>query len=744
MVEAKVVTADDVHRTVATYMNPEHVEKVDRAYQFAADLHEDQVRQSGEPYIMHPIQVAGILADLKMDPDTVVSGYLHDVIEDTDATLDDLREHFGDDVANIVDGVSKISKIKYKSSREQLAENHRKLLLAMSDDIRVIIVKLADRLHNMRTLEALRPEKQKRIASETLEIYAPLADRLGIMTIKWELEDLSLRYLDPDAYHEIASSMKMRRRERLEVVDEAVNEIEGTIKDLELENVDVYGRPKHIYSIYRKMVDKKKDFKDIYDLSAIRVIVNSIPDCYAVLGAIHARWTPMPGRFKDYIALPKANGYQSLHTTVIGPSGRPLEVQIRTHEMHEIAEYGVAAHWAYKEGNFNGADVENNDEQKLNVIQGILDLEDDARDADDFMDSVKGDLFSDRDFAITPEGDVIEFAQGSGPFDMAYSIHTNIGNHTTGARVNERIVPLDYQIKTGDIVEIITSPTAKPNRDWLNMVKTRRARNKIRQYFRKQDRDDNVTAGRQMLTNFLKENGFDPEEIMTPENEENAATKSHFNSPDDMFASIGFGDSNPQGIANKLTEDKRAQMESERQAAEQKAILEEHETIEKDAVKHDKDQNKRKDRIVIDGVDNMLIRFGHCCTPVPGDKITGYVTRGRGVSVHRVDCPNVEAAEQQGQRLIDVAWENEDGFANEEFEANLTVRGLNRDKLLNDVMRTVTNNTKTLTSINGRIENKNEAKIALTVGVRDLSQLEHIIEMVRNVPDIYEVKRVFN
>lgn len=742
MVEAKVVTAEDVHNTVASYMNPEHVAKVDRAYQFAADLHVDQVRQSGEPYIAHPIQVAGILADLKMDPDTVVSGYLHDVIEDTDATLDELREQFGDDVANIVDGVSKISKIKYKSSREQLAENHRKLLLAMSNDIRVIIVKLADRLHNMRTLDALRPEKQKRIASETLEIYAPLADRLGIMTIKWELEDLSLRYLDPEGYHEIASSMKLRRRERLQIVEEAVSEIEQTIEELDLKNVDVYGRPKHIYSIYRKMVDKKKDFQDIFDLSAIRVIVDSIPDCYAVLGAIHARWTPMPGRFKDYIALPKANGYQSLHTTVIGPSGRPLEVQIRTHAMHEVAEYGVAAHWAYKEGNIDGADVENNDEQKLNVIQGILDLQDDASDADDFMESVKGDLFSDRVYAFTPEGDVIELAKGAGPLDMAYSIHTNIGNHTTGARVNEHIVPLDYQLKTGDIVEIITAPTAKPNRDWLNMVKTRRARNKIRQYFRKQDRDENIDAGKAMLAQWLKENDFYPAEIMTDANEQFATQKTHFNSADDMYASIGFGDTKPQGVANKFTEEKREQLEAERQAAEQKAILEEHETLEKE-VKSEKEHKKRKDRIVIDGVDNMLIRFGHCCTPVPGDEIKGYVTRGRGVSVHRVACPNLQAVMKQGQGLIDVAWENQEGFNNEEFEADLSVRGMNRDKLLSDVMRTVTNNTKTLSSINGRIENKTDANVSLTVGVQNLTQLELIMDTVRSIPDIYEVKRVF-
>jgi GTP pyrophosphokinase len=488
MAEAKQLTAQDVHELVTNYMNDEHVKKVDKAYQFAVHLHEEQRRKSGEPYIIHPIQVAGILAELHMDPDTVVAGYLHDVVEDTTATLADVESAFGHDVAVIVDGVSKLSKIKYKSSREQLAENHRKLLLAMSHDIRVIIVKLADRLHNMRTLSALREEKQKRIASETLEIYAPLADRLGIMTIKWELEDMSLRYLNFEAYHEIAKSMNLRRQERLAIVDQAVDEIEHAITDLKLKHTDVYGRPKHIYSIYRKMVDKNKRFEEIYDLLAIRVLVDTIPETYAVLGAIHARWTPMPGRFKDYIALPKANGYQSLHTSVIGPGGRPLEVQIRTYQMHEIAEFGIAAHWAYKEGNFAGADVQNADQQKLNMIQGILELQDDAQDADDFMESVKGDLFTDRIFVFTPKGDVIEMPKTAGPLDMAYTIHTNVGNHTVGAKVNDRMVPLDFPIKTGDIVEILTSPNAQPNRDWLSMVSTRRARNKIKQYFRKQDR----------------------------------------------------------------------------------------------------------------------------------------------------------------------------------------------------------------------------------------------------------------
>ena len=744
MAEVKILTAEDVHNLVASYMNAEHVAKVDQAFKFAELLHRSQLRKSGEPYIIHPIQVAGILADLHLDPDTVIAGYLHDVVEDTNATLGDVEVLFGSDVAGIVDGVSKLSKIKYKSSKEQLAENHRKLLLAMSHDIRVIIVKLADRLHNMRTLGALPPEKQKRIASETLEIYAPLADRLGIMTIKWELEDTALRYINPEVYHEIAKSMQMRRQERLDVVDEAVKEIEKAVKELRIEHADVYGRPKHIYSIYRKMVDKKKAFDEIYDLLAIRVMVDTIPETYAVLGAIHARWTPIPGRFKDYIALPKANGYQSLHTSVVGPGGRPLEVQIRTYAMHEVAEYGIAAHWAYKEGNFAGADVQNADQQKLNVIQGILDLQNDARDADDFMESVKGDLFTDRVYAFTPMGDVIELPKGAGPLDMAFTIHTNVGSHTTGAKANGRIVPLDYQIQTGDIIEIITATGAKPNRDWLSLVSTRRARNKIKQYFRKQDKDENIQAGRKLLREYLMAAGFDPDEILNESREQIILEATHFNAMDDMYASIGFGDFSVQSIAHKVSEDKRIELEEQRQEEEQKAILEDRQTIDNEEANSKKQhQSDNSQKIVIQGVDNVLVRLGRCCTPVPGDEVVGYVTKGRGVSVHRVDCPNLAAAKHQGQRLVDVAWEAPAGDNKTEYEADFAVNATNRNKILNDVIRMVNNTTKKINLVNGRTDNNGNVHISLSVGVRSREQLERLLDSLKNVKDVYEVVRTF-
>ncbi len=745
MAKTKHYTGPEVLEMVGQYMSESDTKNVKKAYEWASELHKEQKRKSGEPYIIHPIQVAGILAELKMDTATVISGYLHDVVEDTTATLQDVRDNFGETIAQIIDGVTKISKIQYQSSQEQLAENHRKLLLAMSKDIRVIIVKLADRLHNMRTLGALREEKQKRIAKETLEIYAPLADRLGISTIKWELEDLSLSYIDPEQYYHIASLMNMKREERISYVQEAVDQINGAIKDLELSHVDVYGRPKHIYSIYRKMVDKHKAFEEIYDLLAVRVLTNSIPDTYAVLGAIHSKWTPIPGRFKDYIALPKANGYQSLHTTVIGPDGRPLEVQIRTHHMHEVAEYGVAAHWAYKKnrGSNKEANVDDNSQQALNVIQGILELQENAKNAEDFMDGVTGDLFSDRVYAFTPRGDVFELAKGAGPLDMAFSIHTNIGIKTTGAKINGRIVPLDYKIKTGDIIEIITSANAKPSRDWLEIVSTRRARNKIKQYFKQLDREDNIAAARELLSKNLRDNNFNPSDILTTENIQETADKMHYHTPDDMLAAIGFGDIAVPGVANKLTEKIREANEEAATAELQREMLEEGHEITRDETAFTKRQKSTADDIVIAGVDNLLVRLGRCCTPVPGDDVKGYITKGRGISVHRVGCPNIRAAQLQGQRLVDVQWEDENG-SKPNYDADLTVHGENRGGLLNDVLRSVNGRTRYVNSVNGHVTKNGMAQVSLSIGVKNSEQLTAIMDSLNNLPAVYDVERTFH
>ncbi len=716
------------------YMNAEHVAIVQKACDFATYVHREQFRKSGEPYIVHPIQVAAILAELKMDPETVSAGFLHDVVEDTPVILADIGELFGKDIEVIVDGVTKLSKIRYKSHREQLAENHRKLLLAMSKDLRVIIVKLADRLHNMRTLKHLRPDKQRRIAN------APLADRLGISTIKWELEDTSLRYLNPQQYYRIVHLMNSRRDERLQYINEAIDEIKGAIVDLKLKDCEIYGRPKHIYSIYRKMRDQHKQFSQIYDLLAIRVIVKSIKDCYAVLGAIHTKWTPMPGRFKDYIAMPKANMYQSLHTTLIGPSGTPFEVQIRTEEMHRVAEYGIAAHWAYKEGKTDGV-KETTTGEKLNLFKEIIELQNESSDASDFMESVKGDLFSDRVYVFTPKGDVFELPKGAGPLDMAYSIHTEIGNHTTGAKVNGKIVPLDYQVKNGDIVDILTSQnSAGPSRDWLDLVHTNKARNKVKRFFKQQDRIQNIDRGKDILEEALIEEGYNVHDVLNAKNIERVLAKRHISTSDDMYAALGFGELQPAGIINILTQDIREQKELQRKKQQEKDLLEDHKGIKNNNANS---KNKHDESVLIEGIDNLLVRLSHCCNPIPGDEIVGYITKGRGVSVHRTDCPNVKNAEQSGTRLIDVSW-NVVSDDRTHYNTDLEIQGYNRSGLLNDVLQAINNTTKQLNSINGRIDHNKMATIDVTVGIRDKVHLQRVIDNIKRVPDVYVVKRTIH
>lgn len=733
-------SAEDVINKCKEYMNEEHVAIVQKACDFATYVHREQFRKSGEPYIVHPIQVAAILAELKMDPETVSAGFLHDVVEDTPVILADIGELFGNDIEVIVDGVTKLSKIRYKSHREQLAENHRKLLLAMSKDLRVIIVKLADRLHNMRTLKHLRPDKQRRIANETLEIYAPLADRLGISTIKWELEDTSLRYLNPQQYYRIVHLMNSRRAERLEYINEAISEIQTAIGDLNLKDCEIYGRPKHIYSIYRKMRDQHKQFSQIYDLLAIRVIVKSIKDCYAVLGAIHTKWTPMPGRFKDYIAMPKANMYQSLHTTLIGPNGTPFEVQIRTEEMHRVAEYGIAAHWAYKEGKTDGV-KETTTGEKLNLFKEIIELQNEASDASDFMESVKGDLFSDRVYVFTPKGDVFELPKGAGPLDMAYSIHTEIGNHTTGAKVNGKIVPLDYQVKNGDIVDILTSQnSAGPSRDWLDLVHTNKARNKIRRFFKQQDRLQNIDRGKDILETALSEASFNVHDVLTRENLKRVLEKRHISTEEDLYAALGYGEIQPAGVINILTQDIREKQELERKQQQEKELLEDHKEIKNTTHKFN---SKSDESILIEGIDNLLVRLSHCCNPIPGDDIVGYITKGRGVSVHRVDCPNVKNAEKSGTRLIDVSWNIvPDGRTH--YNSDLEIQGYNRSGLLNDVLQAINNTTKQLNSINGRIDHNKMATIDVTVGIKDKVHLQRVMDNIKRVPDVYVVKRTIH
>ena len=738
MSKNKTYTADDVLAMCKEYMNETHIKFIEKAIYFATYAHKEQIRKSGEAYIVHPIQVAGILAELKLDPDTIATGFLHDVVEDTGFSIDDIEYEFGKDVAFLVEGVTKLGKIKYKSHAEQQAENHRKMLLAMANDLRVIMVKLADRLHNLRTLKFHKPEKQRMIAEETLEIYAPLAHRLGMNKIKWELEDTSLRYLNPQQYYRIVHLMNSKRDEREEYINTTIENIKEATKDLEIDAV-IYGRPKHIYSIYRKMKDQKKQFSEIYDLLAIRVLVDSIKDCYAVLGAIHTKWKPMPGRFKDYIAIPKANMYQSIHTTVIGPGGRPVEIQIRTFEMHQVAEYGVAAHWAYKEG--NKEKVTNDPLQKqLDWFKDLIELQNETKDAKDFMNSVKEDIFGDKVYVFTPKGDVSELPLGSGPLDFAYNIHTEVGNKTVGAKVNNKIVPLNYQLKTGDIVEVLTSANSfGPSRDWINLVFTTRAKNKIKRFFKLQDRDENIIKGRELLEKQITELGFNFKDFMTKQGMKDIAARFNFGTEEDLFAAIGFGEISYQTVANKMTEKARREIE------DQKVVETAFEKTTTQGQK--KESQKMKIRheggVIIEGVDNLLIRLSRCCNPVPGDAIVGYITKGRGISVHRKDCPNVQLPESEQNRLIEVDWEDA-ANTGQQYDTELVVEGYNRNGLLNEVLNVINSTTKSLNSVNGKVDANKMATISVNIGIMNTHQLDFIVDKIKQIPDVYSVRRVIS
>ena len=739
------MTHEQVIDACKKYLDDEQIAFIEEAYQFAKKAHANQKRASGQPYIVHPTQVAGTLANLGLDPDTIAAGFLHDTVEDTDVTNDELKEKFGKDVAFIVDGVTKLNKYEYKSHQEFLAENHRKMLIAMAKDIRVIMVKLADRLHNMHTLEHLRPDKQRRIASETMDIYAPLADRLGIGTIKWELEDLSFHYLNPKEYYRIVNLMSLKRSERENYINDTINTLKSSLDNLGIK-YDIQGRPKHIYSIYKKMVNKHKDFNEIYDLLAVRVIVDTVKDCYAVLGAVHTKWKPMPGRFKDYIAVPKVNGYQSLHTTIIGPGGRPLEIQIRTEQMHEVAEYGVAAHWAYKRGNFTGVEQTDSNE-KLDMVREILELKDETQDASEFMKSVKSEIFSDRVYVFTPKGEVYELPKGSVTLDFAYEIHTQVGSHAVGAKVNGKLVPLDYKLKNGDVIDIMTQSNASPSRDWIDLVKTSRARNKIRRYFRNLDRENSIEQGEQMVADNLREQGFAPKEFMDKEHIDKLLEDMNYHTADEMYASIGFGDLSAISVVNRLTADIRHENERKRQKELEEEIL----NSGQKAVSESNAKNssatmkiKHKNGVMIQGISDLMLHLAKCCNPVPGDDIVGYVTKGRGVTIHRSDCRNIANNKDSQGRLIEVEWENVEESSAQSFNANIEVFGYNRSKLLSDVITMLNSLTPNINNLSGKVNEDNIAHIYATVAVNNSAKLDRILAKLRDIPDVYETRRADN
>ncbi|SFD62877.1 GTP pyrophosphokinase [Bacillus sp. OV194] len=724
------MTIDEVLQNAESYLSHDDIQLLRKAYEYAKEAHEGQFRKSGEPYIQHPVEVAGILVDLQMDPVTVAAGFLHDVVEDTPITLKDISDRFNEEVAMLVDGVTKLKKIKFKSKEEQQAENHRKMFVAMAQDIRCILIKLADRLHNMRTLKHMPKEKQIQKANETLEIFAPLAHRLGISTIKWELEDVSLRYLNPQQYYRIVNLMKQKRAEREQYVQEVMGEISSRLSEVQIK-ADISGRPKHIYSIYRKMVKQNKQFNEIYDLLAVRVIVHNIKDCYAALGIIHTAWKPMPGRFKDYIAMPKANMYQSLHTTVIGPKGDPLEVQIRTSEMHRVAEYGIAAHWAYKEDS-KKAPV-NTFENKLTWFREILEWQNDVADAEEFMESLKVDLFSDMVFVFTPKGDVIELPAGSVPLDFAYRIHTEIGNRCIGAKVNGKMVTLDYTLKTGDIIEIMTSKHSYgPSQDWLKITQSSHAKNKIRQFFKRERREENVAKGKEMIEKEVTGRGFELKDVFTQENLQTVIRKYNFANEEDMYAAVGYNGITGAQIATRLTDKLRRKKDQEQ---DNKEIL--------DAISESKNlpSTKKTDSgIVVKGIDNLLIRLSKCCNPVPGDDIVGYITKGRGVSVHRKDCVNVNTDDAQ-VRLLPVEWEGSIEKP-KSYNVDIEISGFDRRGLLNEVLHAVGETKTNITAVSGRSDRNKMATISMSISIHNVNHLQKVVERIKQIPDIYAVRRV--
>ena len=728
---------------IKTYHPSDDFSMVEKAYQLANGAHKDQKRKSGEPYIIHPLKVAYILAELELDMESIVAGILHDVIEDTEYTYEDISNMFSEEIAALVDGVTKLGKLSYTTKEEVQAENYRKMFLAMAKDIRVILIKLADRLHNMRTLNYMKPEKQKEKAQETLDIYAPLAHRLGISKIRSEMEDLCFKYLDPDAFFDLATKIERKKEERDEFVQDIVKELQQKMDEAGIKG-KVYGRTKHFFSIYKKMVNQNKTMDQIYDLFAIRALVDNVKDCYAVLGIVHTMYTPMPGRFKDYIAMPKPNMYQSLHNSLIGPHGQVFEVQIRTWEMHRTSEYGIAAHWKYKEGKANekGSKASRKEEEKLAWLRQIMEWQRDMADNKEYLDTLKQDfnIFSTQVYAFTPQGDVIQLTKDSTPIDFAYMIHSAVGNKMVGARVNNKIVPIDHKIQNGDIVEIITSQNSKgPNRDWLTVVKSAQARTKIKQWFKKEEKEENIIRGREMILADMKKKGFQPSDLLRPEWQEIVVVKYDFKTWDALLAAVGYGGLKEGQVVNRLKDE---YLKEKRKTQTAEDVLKDFEkTIDDKPVK----KHKSKSGIVVEGIGDVAVRFSKCCSPVPGDEIIGFVTRGRGVTIHRTDCVNViNLSNEERGRLINAEWDTQfaKGDTNTSYLAELRVTANDRVGLILEISRQLADDDISVKGFNVRTTKDLLAIFNITIEIKTKEQLERVTKRLKGLKDIVEVERV--
>ena len=728
--ENKEIKIEDVISKIKTHRKKINTKLIMKAYDYAYSKHKDQVRQSGEAYIIHPVHVAYILADIGLDDSTICAALLHDVVEDTDATDNDIKKEFGEEISEMVDGVTKLGKINYTSKEEQQVENYRKMFLAMGKDIRVILIKLADRLHNMRTLKYLNREKQIRIATETMSLYAPLANRLGIYSLKWELEDLSFKYLYPEDYRELVEGIDKKREERLKFIDQIMEEIRVQLKKQKID-AEITGRAKHLYSIYRKMQRDNKTLDQIYDLFALRIIVNSVKDCYAALGVVHELYNPMPGRFKDYISVPKPNMYQSLHTTLIGPKGTPFEVQIRTWDMHRVAEFGIAAHWAYKEASFMGGRKANVQvsEDKLSWLRETLEWQKDIEDPQEFLNTLKTELFEDEVYVFTPKGKIQVLPRGSTPIDFAYSIHEEIGNRMTGCKINSKMMPIVTKLENGDIVEILTSDKAKgPSRDWLKFVKSSTAKTRIQQWFKKTERVQNIARGKEILEKEVKKIGMSYPELFKPEFANVALNRYKFSSMDDMFASVGFGAITPNKIVSRV-------LEEYRKIHKEANIEEKIEELSKEKAQISKPSTSG---VIVKGIDNCLVKLSKCCNPVPGDEIVGYITKGRGVSVHRKDCKNVKDLFSEENRMIDVSWYTDKPSS---YNVDIAIFSNDRDGLLADIIATVTAEKTPMISVTSKVSKERIVLTELTIEVSNVAQLNNVQKALRKIDSVYDVQR---